>query len=399
MIRPNNHFKMQNTTLILLLLCSSLALHAQNKLEIDARLYSGYDQNIYRVPSSYINAEGDTLEAIRQNGLFSLVALSLEQKIKWDQHRLTFSGSGSARIYPGQSENNLWRGQLAQEYLFKWNRHWRFYQALNLGVYSRNGQDQSQDVLSLPLAYHQYSLMVGSQWNPSRRFYIKLEGRLGNKIYTPGETSSLRYNEKSIRTYARRKMDKGQSIAYLEGSLKYRNRNYFRESYTLPPDWEGDFEDDLDFEWDDDLIEFSESEFSMQYWNVEFAAKIEAGDSFYWKPSLEWVRRSGSNANFAYQQIKPEVLLNYQTEKSSFSLRTSYALRNFKFLKPAGSEALLHYQYWSARFKWTHALDDRWSFNTSISLTRRNSNFDQASSRLNRPYTASSAMMGLRLKL
>lgn len=390
---------MRYSIICLLLLGSNLYLCAQKNLKVEGELSSGYDQNIYRLPALFVNAEGDTLDDVLRNGWFSLGSLAMEQTMKWDQHQLVLSGLGSARVYPTQIEDNLYRGQLSQAYLWKINRKWKIYQEFNLATFSRNGQDDSQDVFSIPLSYHQYAVLAGTQWKPSKRLYTKLEASARTKIYVPGETASLRYSEKSLRVYTKLKMDKDQPLNSWEGTARYRYRNYLRESYTFLANEEEDVEEEEDFEWDDEFADFEESSFNMSYLNVEATVKIQGGDYLYWKPSLEWISRDGSNANLGYRELKPEIYLNYQKGRSTISLRTSYAWRYFGSLTPNNTQDLLRYRYWRTRLIWKQALTEQWSIHTDVRVVQRQSNFDLESSRLYRSYSTSSASLGLRWKI
>ena len=386
------------TTMVLLFLVINGAA-AQWDKKFKARLYGGYEHNIFLSPNTLIR-DGERLfrEDLLTSGFFEGVLLSgdFEKKIRDGRWKLGFTTSGAN--YHTDPNANKYILNLRSSYRKKYRKGRYFELAPALVRRSQNGTNESDGVLRTTFSYTRFNLPVHLDFYLGDKRWFKTEtgytfkgydkNDLGEKVSYHATYSRFSYSKKWQREQVTSKL-------ILSGGLEYRH-------YT---DLELDQEQE-DTEDENEVvirpnnpIAFIAEERQWLFYRASIEYNVEHETTpLEYTLGIYYIGRGDSEGRFGYSEVAPGASIRYKTKAFTLSGSARYNWRKFATLQVGDANALLRYNYIRADLQLSMPLGKKKLWYVKGDLTRRVSNRSEATSTAFRGYFNSMIETGITIR-
>lgn len=384
---------MKRMILLLALLCP-VVLIAQTKMKTEISSQVGYEYNVPRNPSFYIDRgeEVDAAELLLSSPL-SLTSLSFDLKRKWSKKHYFYLGTdASYKLYPTLMEASLLTTSFNPKYKYKLNKKWTLVQEAQFKLTRLNGELGENSLLTLSRPYTWYNLNSSVGYDISKTQQFSLVSGRDWKQYQNNGSSSLKYNGWHAGLAYKQKLSKGK-LSQFDVSANWEKRAYTREGNGT-----AGFDDEIA-----DIIAEGGgkiNQFNLIYYNLGAGLKFKLNDKLTLRNSYGFsIRKSPSNNNLDYHQSKMSFSLNYSYKNATLKWRNSMYYRDYYLRKLDGENgATLKYIYLRTGLEWEQKLKERISFFATAAVTKRTSNHSDNARLINRSYLNGFGAIGIRLR-
>ncbi|NQY06881.1 MAG: hypothetical protein HRT68_12010 [Flavobacteriaceae bacterium] len=301
--------------LSLLFVLLAQLISAQINSEFELETLSGYENNIFKSPSSFVDPDSGELlgkEDLYTNSIFQQVAIKGLFTKEWNNNNLTLRLLPRAQIFLSESQASYYTIYSRLRYEKEISNKTKWQVTSHFNYRDRDGENLDDNELRTPLGYRHFDVSTRLFFRLYKQSRSFVEIEYGNRNYQDGETNKLWYDYVAVNTIFRNvfKNPAGYHSYGVEASFSKRfyERNYF------------------------DPEEADETR-NWTYFTAEPFYRIPITEKWRVRAGLEWQRRiDNDRGSFTYSQLRPSVELRYKTETFMAQLNGSYTNRGFNSL-------------------------------------------------------------------
>lgn len=358
-------------------------IHAQINTEFELDTQSGYEYNIFKAPSSFVDPESGELlgeEDLYTSSFYQRVgAKALFTKEMKANQNLSLRLRPVGRFYLSESEASYFTIYSRLRYEKEFNSKTSLRIQTHYNYRDRDGENFDDNELRTPLGYRQADISAGlffRLYNQNRSF---IEIEYGNRNFKDGETNDLYYNYYRINTIFRNVFKRAAGYHSYGIEASFMNR-FFTRSFV-------EDEPNTNRNW--------------SYITLEPFYRIPLTEKWRVRPALEWSKRiDNDQGTFTYSQIKPSLEVRYKTDKWLVETTASLTNRKYSQLRAtnSGGEDLgnLELKYYRLRVNAERKISKSLSITSEVYVNNRVSNRTDVASSFFRSYDYFYAGIGLR---
>lgn len=357
-----------------------LSTTVTSQIDFSASTLSGYESNINKSPNS-LEVDNELLgkEDLHINSAYQDLILRLKYSKEWGKNSFTAYLTPEIRYYFSETEAN--QTIVNTRFLYKYDikKNFRWENSFRYKVKDREGQDLDENELSLPFGYKLVDFCSGLRFRmyKENRTFVKLN--IGSKKFDNTNTRAVKYNFYGITSEFKNIKWRNHLLHSYGVELGYTNRDY-----------------DIT-----DVSNNTNSNRTWQYFDAAVFYRLPISKQWYIQPKLSYQKREDTtNDTFGYNQIRPELLISYKSEKVSARFTTNYTKRNFDSLNAENifgdSVGNLEYDYWRVRANVEYKFNQKLSFVGEGYLIDRASNNTTVETTAFRSYANSYIGVGLK---
>ena len=113
----------------------------------------------------------DTLD-LAPTTFISYSRLYVKSVYKWDKASFTIKPRLTYRYYPAYDVANYFKADINQQFMYKPNKKWKFYETFLFRSSQRQGAEQIEDLFSIPRSYNRYRLGLEAAYKLNRYWYF-----------------------------------------------------------------------------------------------------------------------------------------------------------------------------------------------------------------------------------
>lgn len=363
----------------ILALIASYTLTAQ--IDFKVSTLTGYETNINRAPSVFESEDGTmTSEDLFLNSLYQDAQLYFRYRKDWGKSSLTAYLTPEIRYYYTEPDASQLIFNSRLFYKFKIRKNFSWESNVRFKIKDREGQNLDQNELNLPFGYKLIDINSGLRFRMSKSNRTLVKLFVGNKEFDNSIRRSIDYNFYGIEAEIKNIQWKNHLLHSYGVTFSYTRRDY-------------------------DIINFSDNSDGDRTWNYLNAGvfyRYPISKKMYLEPRISYEQRKDvTNTRFGYNQIRPQVIFNYKTNKMNARVNVNYRDRKFTDLTvedEEGEDLNLKYNYWVVRSTIDYSIRHNMSFLLDVSVLDRKSNNEDISSTAFRSYSNNYYGFGIRYK-
>ena len=367
--------------LFLISISSVLVCHAQTDMNVSLETNSGYEHNIFKFPSIYLDSNGEPLTGSDAyiNSFYQRIYARLEAKQIWQKSELSLSVSPQTIFYYSESEFNYSEFFTKLEYQYDFKKSLELKTTVWYRLKNRDGLNADASDLAFPLGYTHYGIYstLDFRWFKNNRSQFRLS--YNSKHYDATETSDLSSNAFAGKYILKNIFKQRTGYHHYGIELNYSNKAFSRIQNSGTDN----------FTWHDAI--------------AELFYKYPISKSLDMRGMLSYKIREDSNADrFSYRQIQPALHFRYREKAWDVDFTTSYTLRNYATIEATNSDdevlGKLEYNYLRINLNVENNINDQLIVFLDGNFTHRNSNRTNINSIFFRSYDYANVSLGIRYR-
>jgi len=368
---------------LLFLISFSFVLIAQAQLETNftVKTHSGYEHNIFKFPSRYVNGDNELVsgsEAL-MSSFYQQFYANLSFKKSWEKSTLRLSFSPKTFLYYTEEEANYseFFGKLQYQYNFE--KHTKLSTSVWYRLKDREGLNADASDLAFPLGYNHYGVYTNLDFRLSRLNRSELRIAYNTKNYDATETSELSYNAFTGKYVFKNIFRRKSGYHHYGFELDFSNRAFTRQRSS----------GNDTFTWRDISAEV--------FYKYPITKPIDIKGSFSVKS-----RKDSNQDRFSYSQLSSSLSIRYKHKTWDANVTTSYTLRNYETITAIdiNSDTIgqLEYQYLRLNFNIEKSITSKFTLILDGNITNRDSNRTDVNSIFFRSYEYANVSLGIRYR-
>jgi len=347
--------------LLIKVLCFFLAtnLYAQLKTTIVIESLTGYENNIFKSPKSFLNSNGELLtdKQLYESSFYQTGDLKFIAKKEWRKQSISFRINPRGNYYYSENDASYFTiySGIKYENILSKKTKWQIQSRYNFR--NRKGDNVDGSELNFPLGYGHFDFSTGMHYRlyKQNRSFIKII--YGNRNYKKTNTNEISYNSLGVNTIFRNvyKRDAGWHSYGIEASFI---NKYFQQKNQVENTNEK-------FNWKDVSV--------GAFYRYPVTKKLDVKPLFTFKKRID-----SKNDKFTYTQLKPSLNIAYKTTKIHFDVIGSYVNRKYKTLEATNTDwnklGKLKYTYYQLKVVAKMKLNKKLSVVSKSYINNRTSN-------------------------
>ena len=368
---------------LLFLISFSFALVAQAQIETNftVKTNTGYEHNIFKFPSTYVDGEGDLVSGsdALMSSFYQQLYARLALKRSWKKSSLSLSFSPQTFIYYAEEDANYseFFGKLQHQYNFK--KYLKLTTSAWYRLKDREGLNADASDLAFPLGYNHYGVYSNLNFRLSRLNRSELRIAYNTKNYDATETSELSYNAFTGKYVFKNIFRRNTGYHHYGFVLDFSNRAFTRQRAS----------GDDTFTWRDISAEV--------FYKYPISKPIDITAAFSVKN-----RKDSNQDRFSSSQVSPSLSFRYKTKTWDANVSTSYTLRNYETIAATDINGdnigQLEYQYLRLNFNIEKSITSKFTLFLDGNIANRDSNRTDVNSIFFRSYEYANVSLGIRYR-
>ncbi len=379
---------MRFPTIISGVLLLYISAFAQLEYELNAFFQSGYENNIFHSPSTYIDRDGVLFneDSLIQSDAMNGVGWDLELEREYGKkHRLRLQNSGWFRYYSDYNSANQSDIDIELKYDYEVNRKFELGAEVWGSKSNRIGTNVLGDELTKNFAYNE----IGMEGFLEAKLWDKAEGtlemgwRYRNFRNEPG-VESLTYTESAVSIDIKQEFGNKDLEQYLGLQIEYKNKPYRERTANDSFGYSGDpMYPERHWRYLTGVLSYGLQ--IMKYWELEPFFKLRHRADLF-------------QDYFDYNQIGYGITLGY--EKKRFEMELDFSFREKQYLiRKAPQETSpfpdLNYRYFKYGLKLEYNVFKTLVLIGEFNLIQRKTNVSIETMKTRRSYDRSNLSLGL----
>ena len=351
---------MKHLTFFIILLLP-ISIFAQLSVSGYATQQLGLESNPLRNPASLLDNNGNPLDTLdlAPTTFSSYSRLYVKSVYKWDKASFTIKPRLTYRYYPAYDVANYFKADINQQFMYKPNKKWKFYQSFLFRSSQRQGAEQIEDLFSIPRSYNRYRLGIEAVYKLNRYWYFNTGvAGLSNQFQTEEDQINY-YRALEATAGVKRKFKKGNKLRQITLDMSLQRR-----AWEIGTESEEEDEEDFNFT-------------LMHYYNIAVSTELQLNDGWSWSPMLRFNGRKSENAKQNWHSFTLGSDLQWAKDKWLVKWQSRIYNRSFPNLIPL-QEVLtpLEYVYFRNMLTVEYQATDYLALMATIQDLRRTSTFE-----------------------
>jgi len=363
-----------------------IQVNAQIETDIEIATQTGYENNIFKSPDSFIDEDtGELLgkDGVQRSSFFQDIGIRGLFSKRWDNQKLSLRLNPKGRFYFSDDEASYFTIYSRLRYENELSRNTKWLVTARYNYRDRDGENLDDSELRTPLGYAHVETTSTLHFRLYKQNRTLVELKYANRDYKDGLTNNLSYNLIGIRTVFRNVFKRRAGYHSYGVEASFNKRHYKRVFFdgleaTTKRDW--------------------------SYIDVEGFYRYPITENWQLRPSFQYMTRVDNDAGrFTYTQVKPTIAVSYNAESFSMDVTASYTNRNYDQLRATNTNGddlgLLKFKYYRLRVNAEKQIAHNLFITANAYVNIRESNRTNQNSLIFRGYDHFYVGFGLKINL